>query len=93
MIGSLLRVSFNYTSIRGAEMQETRQLRRAKLTHEVGRKRELLHTMKFAVDKAPFKMKERLANGIQEVEEELRKMEKELHELNVRQIREELSSG
>jgi len=74
-------------------MQESRQVRRAKLTHDVRRQRELLWVMNIAVDKAPLAMKERLATRIQKAEEELRKMENELHELNVQQIHEELASG
>ena len=72
-------------------MQESRQLRRAKLTEGIERHRRSLYVMKIAEDKAPLSVKDRLASRIQEIADELHKIEDELHELNVQQIREELS--
>jgi len=74
-------------------MQESRQLRRAKLTEAVIRHRRLLRTMKFAAESAPLSIKEKVTSRIREITEELRRMENELHDLSVQQIREELSSG
>jgi hypothetical protein len=44
-------------------------------------------------DKLPTGLRERHASLIQEITEELLKMEVEFHELNVQQIREELKGG
>jgi len=41
----------------------------------------------------PLSVRERYARRIQEIEDELQRMEGEFHELNVQQIREELSGG
>jgi hypothetical protein len=49
--------------------------------------------MKYAEERAPLAMKEGIASRIQEIAEELRRMESELHDLNVQQIREELAGG
>lgn len=74
-------------------MHESRQLRRAKLTEGVRRHRRLLSAMRLADDRASsLSVKDRVASRIQEISGELRKMEGELHELNVQQIREELST-
>jgi predicted HTH domain antitoxin len=43
--------------------------------------------------KTPLSVEMRADIRIQEISDELRKMEDELHELNVQQIREESSSG
>jgi hypothetical protein len=75
-------------------MQKSRQLRRAKLAEEIARKRRLLYAMKIVTqDKLPTGLRERHASLIQEMTEELQKMEVEFHELNVQQIREELKGG
>jgi len=74
-------------------LPESRQLRRAKLTEAVRRHRGVLRTMKYAEERAPLAMKEGIASRIQEIAEELRRMESELHDLNVQQIREELAGG
>jgi len=74
-------------------MLESRQLRRAKLAEGIARRRQSLWLMKITEDKAPLSAKERLANRIRNIEDELRRMEDEFHELNVQQIREELSNG
>jgi hypothetical protein len=74
-------------------MQESRQARRGKLAQEIARKRSSLSVMKFAQDRLPSPAKERHASLIQQMTEELQKMEVEYHELNVEQIREELKDG
>jgi hypothetical protein len=75
------------------QMHESRQLRRAKLTEGIRGHRRLLSAMRFAEDKASsLSVKDRVASRIQELSSELRKMEGELHGLNVQQIREELST-
>jgi len=72
-------------------MQKSRQVRRAKLAEGIARKRRLLYAMKIVTqDKLPTGLRERHASLIQEMTEELQKMEVEFHELNVQQIREEL---
>lgn len=75
------------------QMHESRQLRRARLTEGIRGHRRLLSAMRFAEDKASSSVKDRVASRIQELSGELRKMEGELHELNVQQIREELSDS
>lgn len=47
--------------------------------------------MRIAEDKAPLSAKDKLASRAQEISGELHKMDDKLHELNVQQIREELS--
>lgn len=74
-------------------MQESRQARRGRLAQEIVRKRSSLSVMKFAQDRLPSPVKERHASLIQQMTEELQKMETEYHELNVEQIREELKGG
>jgi hypothetical protein len=74
-------------------MQESRKLRRAELAEEIKRRRERLYVMKIAKDRVPLSVRERYARRIQEIEDELQRMEGEFHELNVQQIREELSGG
>jgi hypothetical protein len=74
-------------------MQESHQLRRAKLAETIARHRRSLSVLKLAEEKVPLPEKGRFANGIQELEDELKAMEDEFHELNVQQIREELSNG
>jgi hypothetical protein len=74
-------------------MQESRQLRRAELAEGIKRCRHSLYVMKITEDKVSLSMKERIASHIREIEDELRRMEDEFHELNVQQIREELSNG
>jgi hypothetical protein len=75
-------------------MQESRQVRRAKLAEGIARKRHLLYTMKIVPqDKLSTGLRERHATLIQEMTEELQKMEVEFHELNVQQISEELKGG
>jgi hypothetical protein len=74
-------------------MQESRQARRGKLAQEIVRKRSSLSVMKFAQDRLPSPLRDRHASHIQQMTEELQKMEAEYHELNVEQIREELKGG
>ncbi len=74
-------------------MQENRQARIAKLAQEIARKRRSLHEMKFIQEKFPSSVGEEHAAIIREVTEELPKMEAELHNLYVEQIREELKGG
>jgi hypothetical protein len=80
-------------SCRAAQMQESRQVRRGRLAQEIARKRHSLYVMKISQNVLPSPMRERCASPIQTVTEELQKMEAEYHELNVRQIREELKGG
>jgi hypothetical protein len=47
----------------------------------------------FTQDRLPSPVRERHASLIQQMTEELQKMEAEYHELNVEQIREELKGG
>jgi hypothetical protein len=74
-------------------MEQDRKLRRGKLAQEIPRIRDSLSVMKFAQDRLPSSMRERRAIRIQQLTEELQKMEAELHELNVELIREELKGG
>ena len=74
-------------------MQESRHLRRAKLAAGIKRYRHLLYVMKITEDKLTSSLKERHATRIRIMLDELRRMEDEFHELNVQQIREELSNG
>jgi hypothetical protein len=74
-------------------MQESRQVRRGKLAQEIARKRSSLSVMKFAQDRLPSPVRERHASLIQQMTEELQKMEAEYHALNIEQIREELKGG
>jgi hypothetical protein len=72
-------------------MQESAKLRRGKLIEEIRRYRLRLFVMKFAEQTAapPAKeAKEAIARHNQEIAENLRSMENELHELNVQLIRE-----
>ena len=71
-------------------MERTQQLRRQQLAEGIARHRTRLYLMKITVEKVPLSMKERIANRIQEMTEELHHMEHEFHELNVQQIRDEL---
>ena len=74
-------------------MQDSRQVRRGRLAEEITRKRHSLYVMKIAQDRLPSPMRERHASLIQQITEDLQKMEAEYHELNVEQIREELKGG
>jgi hypothetical protein len=74
-------------------MEESRQLRRAELAEGIKRQRELLHILKITKDSVPFSVRERHARCIQEIEDELQRMEGEFHELNVQQIREKAGSA
>ncbi len=74
-------------------MLESRQVRRARLAREIARKRHSLYVMKIAQGKLPSSVKERHATRIQQLTEELLKLEVEYHDLNVKQIREELKGG
>ena len=74
-------------------MQESRQLRRGRLAQEIARKRRSLSVMTIAQDALPAPVRERHASLIEQMTEELQKMEAEYHELNVEQIREELKRG
>ena len=74
-------------------MRESRQLRRGRLAQEIARKRRSLSVMTIAQDRLPSSVRERHAGLIEQMTEELRKMEAEYHELNVEQIREELKRG
>jgi hypothetical protein len=65
-------------------MQESNQVRRAKLAEGIARKRRLLYTMKFVpLDKLPSELRERHVSVLQEMTEELHEMESEFHDLNV----------
>jgi predicted nuclease with TOPRIM domain len=72
------------------EMQESRQVCRAKLAETIKRKRHSLYALKITEGKVPSSMKERHATSIQRITEELQKLEQDFHELNVQQIREKL---
>jgi hypothetical protein len=74
-------------------MLESRQVRRARLAREIARKRDSLYVMKIAQGKLPSSVEERHATRIQQLTEELQKLEVEYHDLNVEQIREELKGG
>ena len=74
-------------------MQESRRVRRGKLAQEIARKRSSLSVMMFTQDRLPSPVRARHASLIQQMTEELQKMEAEYHELNVEQIREELKGG
>jgi hypothetical protein len=76
---------------RATQVHESRQLRRAKLTEGIKRHRRSLYVMRIAEDQAPLSAKDKLASRVQEIADELHKMENELHELKLQQIREELS--
>jgi len=53
----------------------------------------VLHALNFARGRAKPAIKDKIATRIQEFTKELEKMETELHDLNVQQIRKELSGG
>ena len=74
-------------------MQEDCKLHRAKLAQEIPRKRNSLSMMKFVQDRLPSSIRERRATLIQQLTQELEKMEAEYHELNVELIREGLKGG
>lgn len=73
-----------------AETGKGRSVRRAKLAEEIKRKRFSLNALKMTDGKVPSSVRDRVAASILKVAEELQKLEKEFHELNVQQIREEL---
>jgi hypothetical protein len=73
-------------------MQESRELRRGRLAEEIARKRRSLSVM-IVPDGLPSPARERRVRLIEQMTEELQKMEAEYHELNVEQIREELKRG
>jgi len=75
------------------QMEETRKarsVRRAKLAEEIKRKRFSLNALRMTEGKMPSSVGEVHAASIQEVSEELEKLEQEFHELNVQQIQEEM---
>lgn len=76
-------------------MEQNRQLRRAQLAEEIRRHRRSLDLAKIAQARlpssAPASVKDQITAHVQKISEDLHKMEAELHELNVQQIREELS--
>jgi hypothetical protein len=59
----------------------------------VSRHRRVLDALNFARDRAKPVIKDKIAIQIQKFTQELEKMEAELHDLNVQQIRKELSGG
>ena len=75
------------------EMEESRQVRRAKLAETIQRKRHSLYVLKITEGKVPSSMKERHGTSIQRITEEIQKLEEDFHKLNVQQIREELKGG
>jgi hypothetical protein len=81
-----------YNRAEPPQMQESRELRRGKLAEEIARKRRSLSVM-IMPDGLPLPARERRARLIEQMTEELQKMEAEYHELNVEQIREELKRG
>jgi hypothetical protein len=85
----LLAAPLGYNTI---AMQGSTQLRRTELIEGVRRHRRVLWSLNFARERAP-EIKERAAIQIQEFTQELNKLEAELHDLNVRQIRKEQSGG
>lgn len=74
-------------------MQDSRQLRRTELIEGISRHRRVLYGLNFARDRSKPAIKDKIASQIQEFTKELEKMEAELHDLNVQQIRKELSGG
>jgi hypothetical protein len=80
-------IPLSYT-VGDTDMQESAKLRRGKLIEEIRRYRLRLSVMKFAEQTAAPPAKEAIARHNQEIAENLRSMENELHELNVQLIRE-----
>ena len=74
-------------------MQDSRQFRRTELIEGVSRHSRVLDALNFARDRAKPAIKAKIAIQIQKFTAELEKMEAELHDLNVQQIRKELSGG
>jgi len=74
-------------------MPESRQLRRSQLFKEVERRRRLLSAMKIAQNHGTASIRERVVARMKEISDELGRLEAELHELNVEQIREELEGS
>ena len=74
-------------------MQDSRQLRRTELIEGISRHRRVLQALNFGRDRAKPDIRDKIATRIREFAQELHKMEAELHDLNVQQIRKELSSG
>lgn len=73
-------------------MPESRQLQIAKLREVVRQKRSLLEVLKFSKELPSLKPgHDRFAADISELETELQQLENELHDLNVKQIRDELA--
>jgi hypothetical protein len=73
-------------------MAERRQLRIATLTAEVSRRRRQLALSERTMQIVPSSRKEEFLGRIREIGDEPREMERELHDLRVQQIREELSN-
>jgi len=74
-------------------MENSRTLRRAELAAEIQRHRQSLSAMRFAQEISTSATKERFTQRLQELSQELERMEREYHTLNVEQIREELANG
>jgi len=70
-------------------MHETRQSRIARLTETIRRHRSTLVQSKPIVKTVPPERKEEVLTQVREMEDKLREMEKELHDLYVQQIRDE----
>jgi hypothetical protein len=74
-------------------MENARPFRRAKLAAEIQRRRHSLSAMRFAQENSTSATKEHFTQRLQELSEELERMEREYHALNVEQIRDELANG
>jgi len=83
---------FGYNAA-GIKVQASRPIRRAKLAAAINRQRRILYALKIARDGVPQRPKDMHTSRIEEITKELHRMEIELHELNVQQIREELKEG
>jgi hypothetical protein len=70
-------------------MHETRQFRIARLTEAVKRHRSTLALREQILKIVRSVRKDEVLTQIREIEDKLREMEKELHDLHVQQIREE----
>lgn len=70
-------------------MHETRQSRIARLTETVKRHRYTVAQSRRILKMVPPEQKDAALTQMREIEDKLREMEKELHDLHVQQIREE----
>ena len=74
-------------------MENSRTLRRAELAAEIQRHRQSLLVMRIAQENSTSASQERFTQRLQQLSEELERMEPEYHTLNVQQTREELANG